>query len=56
MFQIGQKVRQEFGSQIMEVVGFEPDLVENVLTQWEDEDGNVLTAKFMDAQLELAEQ
>jgi len=54
MFSIGQKVQRQFSSQVMEVVGFEPDLIENVLTQWEDEEGNIVTAKFMEAELEIA--
>lgn len=53
ILKIGQKVKQEFGSQIMEVIGFEPDFVENVITQWEDENGNIVTAKFMQDQLEI---
>lgn len=52
MFRIGQKVQQEFGSQVMEIVGFEPELIENVLVQWEDELGNVITAKFPESQLQ----
>ena len=51
MLKIGQKVKQEFGTQIMEVIGFEPELVENVITQWEDEAGTLITAKFMEGQL-----
>ena len=50
-FSIGDTVHQEFGSQAMTVIAFEPNLVENVITQWEDELGNVITGKFMDAQL-----
>jgi len=56
MLKIGQKVHKGFGTQVMEVIGFEPDLIENVLTQWEDADGNVFTAKFMEAELELQEE
>lgn len=55
MFHIGQKVQRQFSNQIMEVVGFEPELIENVLTKWEDEDGNIVTAKFMESELETAE-
>lgn len=55
MLAIGHKVKQEFGTQVMEVIGFEPEFVENVITQWEDEVGNTITAKFMEAQLELVE-
>ena len=54
MFKIGDKVQQEFGSQVMEIIGFEPELIENVLTQWEDVEGNIITAKFMESQLEKA--
>lgn len=56
MLKIGQKVHKGFGTQIMEVVGFEPELIENVLTQWEDTEGNIITAKFMEAELELADE
>lgn len=55
MLAIGHKVKQEFGTQIMEVIGFEPEFVENVITKWEDEAGNIVTAKFMEAQLEAVE-
>ena len=55
MFSKGQKVQEEFGAQIMEVIGFEPELIENVITRWEDADGNVVTAKFMESQLKPAE-
>lgn len=51
MFTRGQKVQQEFGSQIMEVIDFEPDFIENVITQWEDIEGNIVTGKFMESQL-----
>ena len=51
MFTKGQLVMQEFGTQIMEIIGFEPEFVENVITQWEDTDGNLVTAKFMESQL-----
>ncbi|RZJ31989.1 MAG: hypothetical protein EOO48_00365 [Flavobacterium sp.] len=53
MLKKGQKVQQEFGSQIMEIVGFEPELVENVITQWEDETGSVITAKFIESELQV---
>lgn len=55
MFKTGQKVRQEFGSQVMEVVGFESEMIENVITQWEDEEHTIITAKFMESQLVLIE-
>jgi uncharacterized protein YodC (DUF2158 family) len=48
---IGQKVKQESGTQVMEVIGFDPGFIENVITQWEDESGNILTAKFKQDQL-----
>ncbi|WP_264538514.1 hypothetical protein [Flavobacterium sp. N1736] len=53
MFKEGENVRQEFGTQIMKVVGFEPELIENVITQWEDELGNIMTGKFTESQLEV---
>ena len=53
---IGQEVRQEFGSQVMKVIGFEPDFIENVITQWEDEEGTIVTGKFMESQLQSAEE
>lgn len=56
MFKKGQKVQQEFGNQIMEVIGFEPELIENVITQWEDDEGTIVTGKFMESQLLLAEE
>ncbi|MGN7811689.1 hypothetical protein ACTJIW_18100 [Flavobacterium sp. 22659] len=55
MFKKGQKVQQEFGNQIMEVIGFEPELIENIITQWEDEEGTIVTGKFMESQLSPAE-
>lgn len=56
MFHEGQNVQQEFGNQIMKIIGFEPDLIENVITQWEDEEGTIVTAKFMQSQLLPAEE
>lgn len=56
MFKKGQKVQQEFGNQVMEVIGFEPELIENVITQWEDEEGTIVTGKFMESQLSTAEE
>lgn len=53
MLDKGAKVQQEFGGPIMTVIGFEPELIENVITEWEDDLGNVLTGKFMEAQLEI---
>ena len=51
MLKKGQNVQQEFGNQVMEIIGFEPELIENVLTQWEDEQGTIVTGKFMESQL-----
>lgn len=56
MFHEGQNVQQKFGNQIMKIIGFEPDLIENVITQWEDEEGTIVTAKFMESQLLPAEE
>ena len=56
MFHEGQNVQQEFGNQIMKIIGFEPDLIENVITQWEDEEGTIVTGKFMESQLLPAEE
>lgn len=56
MFTKGQNVQQEFGGQIMKVIGFEPDLIENVITQWEDQEGTIVTAKFMESQLHPADE
>ncbi|MCV2485062.1 hypothetical protein OD917_09020 [Flavobacterium sp. SH_e] len=55
MLKKGQQVRQEFGGPVRKVIGFEPELIENVITQWEDEQGNIITAKFMDSLLIPAE-
>ncbi|WP_165571371.1 hypothetical protein [Flavobacterium reichenbachii] len=56
MFAKGQNVQQEFGNQVMTVIGFEPDLIENVITQWEDEEGTIVTGKFMESQLQLVDE
>lgn len=53
-FKKGQNVKQEFGGPIMTVIGFEPELIENIITQWEDEQGTILTGKFMDSVLVIA--
>ena len=50
-FKKGQEVKQEFGGPVMKVIGFEPELIENIITQWEDEEGTIITAKFMDSVL-----
>ena len=51
MFKKGQNVQQEFGNQVMKVIGFEPELIENVITQWEDDEGTVITGKFSESVL-----
>ncbi|BDU27018.1 hypothetical protein FLGSB24_37620 [Flavobacterium sp. GSB-24] len=56
MFKKGQKVQQEFGNQVMKIIDFEPDLIENVITQWEDEQGTIVTGKFMESQLLPADE
>nr|WP_294932879.1 hypothetical protein [uncultured Flavobacterium sp.] len=50
-FKKGQDVQQEFGGPVMKVIGFEPELIENVITQWEDEEGTIITGKFMESVL-----
>ncbi|WP_169516028.1 hypothetical protein [Flavobacterium tegetincola] len=55
MLQKGNKVQQEFGGPVMKVIGFEPELIENVLTEWEDDLGNVITGKFMEDQLQVVD-
>ena len=55
-FKKGQDVKQEFGGPIMKVIGFEPELIENIITQWEDEEGTIITGKFMGSVLVPAEQ
>ena len=56
MFKKGQNVRQEFGSQVMKIIDFEPELIENVITQWEDTEGTIVTGKFMESQLLPADE
>lgn len=56
MFKTGQNVQQEFGNQTMTVIGFEPELIENVITQWVDDEGTIVTGKFMESQLVPAEK
>ena len=48
---VGDKVKSEFAAQEMTVIGFEPEFVENVITQYEDETGNLITAKFAEIEL-----
>ncbi|KQB42707.1 hypothetical protein [Flavobacterium aquidurense] len=56
MFKKGQNVKQEFGNQVMKVIDFEPELIENIITQWEDELGNIMTGKFTESQLVIADE
>ena len=56
IFKKNQEVRQEFGGPVMKVIGFEPELIENVITQWEDEEGTIITGKFMESVLVPAEE
>ncbi|MFH6948841.1 hypothetical protein ACHRV6_10135 [Flavobacterium sp. FlaQc-51] len=56
MFKKGQNVKQEFGNQVMKVIDFEPELIENIITQWEDEMGNIMTGKFTESQLTAADE
>ncbi|MES2573784.1 MAG: hypothetical protein V4572_02470 [Bacteroidota bacterium] len=53
-FKIGDIVEQEFNTKLMKVVGFEPELVENVITEWIDETGNSILGKFMESELKIA--
>jgi len=55
-FNKGQQVHQEFGGPVMKVIGFEPELIENIITQWEDEEGTIITGKFMDSVLVPADE
>lgn len=55
-FKKGQEVKQQFGGPIMKVIDFEPELIENIITQWEDEQGTIITGKFMDTVLVPAEE
>jgi len=50
-FKKGQDVKQEFGGPVMKVIGFDPELIENIITQWEDEQGTIITGKFMESVL-----
>lgn len=54
--QIGDIVEQEFNQQLMKVIGFQPELVENVITQWEDEMGNIIVGKFIASELKIVKQ
>ena len=47
----GQNVKQEYGVPIMKIIGFESELIENVITQWEDDEGTIITGKFIDSVL-----
>ena len=54
-FKKGQDVKQEFIGPVMKVIGFDPELIENIITQWEDEQGTIITGKFMESVLIPAE-
>lgn len=54
--EIGDTVEQEFNLKIMKVIGFEPELVENVITEWEDEAGNITVGKFIGSELKLVKR
>lgn len=54
--EIGDTVEQEFNLKIMKVIGFEPELVENVITEWEDEAGNITVGKFIESELKLVKR
>lgn len=56
MLKVGQSVRQEFGGPLMIIKGFEPKLIEDVITEWEGENGNVFTGKFMHSQLAVVSE
>ncbi|MBP4142017.1 hypothetical protein J3S90_09395 [Flavobacterium sp. P4023] len=51
-YKVGQKVKLQLRDQVMEIIGFEPAFIENVITQWENEDGSIATGKFMELELE----
>ncbi|KVV15520.1 hypothetical protein AP058_00804 [Flavobacterium sp. TAB 87] len=51
-YKVGQKVKLQLRDQVMEIIGFEPEFIENVITQWENEDGAIATGKFMELELE----
>jgi len=55
-FKIGDIVEQEFNLKIMKVIGFEPELVENVITEWEDEMGTIIVGKFIESELTLVKK
>lgn len=55
-FGIGDMVEQEFSLKIMKVIGFEPELIENVITEWEDEMGNTIVGKFIESELKLVKK
>ena len=45
-FKIGQSAQQEFGMQVIKIIAFEPELIENVITQWEDEERKKCNGKI----------
>lgn len=52
-FKLHDKVQREPGGPVMEIVGFEPKLVENIIAQYRDDDQNLITAKFIGAELNI---
>lgn len=48
---IFKKGQQEFGMQVMEIIAYEPDLIENAVTRREDRQGTAAAGKFMESQL-----
>lgn len=51
MLTVQQKV-QEFFVQIMAIIGFKSDFIQNVITQREEGKGSPVTIKFINYQLE----
>lgn len=54
--QIGDIVEQEFNQQTMKVIRLEPELIENVITERQDEMGNIIVAKFTESELKKAKE
>lgn len=55
MLKINDIVMRELGGQQMKIIALDPELVENVITEWEDEAGNIFTGKFIEAELHKVE-
>lgn len=53
LLRVGQKVKQEYNTQIMEIIGFDPEFIENVITKWEDDLGNIYIGRFMQDELKV---